>query len=43
MQENRYLGMIKDLVVHLAQIPIKSVLMDIIVVDVPVNNDKFFI
>jgi hypothetical protein len=33
----RCLGMIKDLVVHLAQIPVKSVLMDIVVVDVPVN------
>jgi hypothetical protein len=33
----RCLGMIKDLVVHLAQIPVKSVLMDIVVADVPVN------
>ena len=33
----RCLGMIKDLVVHLAQIPIKSVLMDIVVADVHVN------
>jgi hypothetical protein len=29
------LGMIKDLVVNLAQIPIKSILMDVVVVDVP--------
>jgi hypothetical protein len=29
------LGMIKDLVVNLAQIPVKSVLMDVLVVDVP--------
>jgi hypothetical protein len=33
----RCLGMIKDLVVHLSQIPVKSVLMDIVVEDVPVN------
>jgi hypothetical protein len=33
----RCLGMIKDLVVHLAQIPVKSVLMDIVVADVSVN------
>jgi hypothetical protein len=33
------LGMIKDLVVHLAQIPIKSVLMDTGVADVPVNYE----
>jgi hypothetical protein len=31
------LGMIKDMVVHLAQIPVKNVLMDIFVADVPVN------
>ena len=30
------LGMIKDLMVHLAQIPSKSVMMDVVVVDVPV-------
>jgi hypothetical protein len=29
------LGMIKDLVVNMAQIPVKSVLMDVVVVDVP--------
>jgi hypothetical protein len=29
------LGMIKDLVVNLAQIPVKSVLMDVVVVDIP--------
>jgi hypothetical protein len=29
------LGMIKDLVVNLAQIPVKSVLMDVVVADVP--------
>jgi hypothetical protein len=29
------LGMIKDLVVNLAQIPVKSILMDVVVVDVP--------
>jgi hypothetical protein len=28
-------GMIKDLVVNLAQIPVKSVLMDVVVVDIP--------
>jgi hypothetical protein len=33
----RCLGMIKDLVVHLAQIPVKSVLMDIVVAYVHVN------
>jgi len=33
----RCLGMIKYLVVHLAQIPVKSVLMDIVVADVSVN------
>jgi hypothetical protein len=29
------LGMIKDLVVNLAQIPVKSILMDVVVADVP--------
>jgi hypothetical protein len=29
------IGMIKDLVVNLAQIPVKSILMDIVVVDIP--------
>jgi hypothetical protein len=29
------LGMIKDLVVNLAQIPVKSVLMDVVIADVP--------
>jgi hypothetical protein len=33
------LGMIKDLVVNLAQIPIKSILMDVFVVDVPTKYD----
>jgi ribonuclease HI len=31
------LGMIKDLVVNIAQIPVKSILMDVVVVDVPVK------
>jgi len=31
----KFLGMIKDLVVNLAQIPVKSILMDVVVVDVP--------
>lgn len=29
------LGMIKDLVVNLAQVPVKSIMMDVVVVDVP--------
>jgi hypothetical protein len=29
------LGMIKDLVVNLAQVPVKSILMDVVIVDVP--------
>jgi hypothetical protein len=29
------MGMIKDLVVNLAQIPVKSVLMDVVIVDIP--------
>jgi hypothetical protein len=29
------LGMIKDLVVNLAQVPVKSILMDVVVVDIP--------
>jgi hypothetical protein len=33
----RCLAVIKDLVIHLAQIPVKGVLMDIVVADVPVN------
>jgi hypothetical protein len=33
------LGMIKDLVVNLAQIPVKSVLMDVVVADVPAKYD----
>jgi hypothetical protein len=33
------LGMIKDLVVNLAQIPVKSILMDVVVVDVPAKYD----
>jgi hypothetical protein len=33
------LGMIKDLVVNLAQIPVKSILMDIFIVDVPAKYD----
>jgi hypothetical protein len=32
------LGMIKDLVVNLAQIPVKSILMDVVVVDVLVKD-----
>jgi hypothetical protein len=31
------IGMIKDLVVNLAQIPIKSILMDIVVTDIPLK------
>jgi len=31
------LGMIKDLVVNLTQIPVKSVVMDIVVVDIPLR------
>ena len=31
------LGMIKDLVVNLAQIPAKSVVMDIVVADIPAH------
>jgi hypothetical protein len=31
------LGMIKYLVVNLAQIPVKSILMDVVIVDVPVK------
>jgi hypothetical protein len=33
----RCLGMIKDIVVHLAQIPVKSVSMNTVVADVPMN------
>ena len=33
------LGMIKDLVVNLAHIPVKSVLMDVVVVDIPPKYD----
>jgi hypothetical protein len=29
------MGMIKDLVVTLTQIPVKSVLMDVVIVDIP--------
>jgi hypothetical protein len=29
------IGMIKDLVINLAQVPIKSVLMDVVVIDIP--------
>jgi hypothetical protein len=32
------LGMIKDLVVNLAQVPVKSILMDVVVVDVHTKN-----
>jgi len=35
-------GMIKDLVVNLAQIPVKSVVMDIIVADIPARSNMFF-
>jgi len=31
------IGMIKDLVVTLAQLPVKSMVMDVVVVDVPAN------
>jgi hypothetical protein len=33
------LGIIKDLVVNIAQIPVKSVLMDVVVADVPTKYD----
>jgi hypothetical protein len=33
------LGMIKDLVVNLASIPVKSILMDVVIVDVPSKYD----
>jgi hypothetical protein len=35
LRKVKYLGMIKDLVVNLAHIPVKSVLMDVVVVDIP--------
>jgi hypothetical protein len=35
------LGMIKDLVVNLAQIPIKSILMDIVIFDTPAKYGMF--
>jgi hypothetical protein len=30
-------GLIKDMVVTLAQLPVKSIMMDVVVVDVPAN------
>jgi hypothetical protein len=33
----KFLGMIKDIVVNLAQIPVKNIMMDFVVVDVPTN------
>ena len=33
----KFMGMIKDLVVNLAQIPAKSMVMDIVVVDIPAH------
>jgi hypothetical protein len=36
----RCLGMIKDIVVHLAQIPVKSVFMDIVVEYVSINYGR---
>ena len=36
------LGMIKDLVVNLAQIPVKSVVIDIVVVDIPTRFGMLF-
>jgi hypothetical protein len=33
------MGMIKDLVVNLAQIPVKSVMMDVVVIDIPPKYD----
>jgi hypothetical protein len=33
------MGMIKDLVVNLAQIPVKSFMMDVVIVDIPLNYD----
>ena len=30
----KYLGVIKDLVVNLAQLPMKSVIMDVVIVDI---------
>jgi len=35
------LGMVKDLVVNIAQIPVKSILMDVVVVDVPAKYGMF--
>jgi hypothetical protein len=31
------LGMIKDLVVNITQIPVKSILMDVVIVDIPIK------
>jgi hypothetical protein len=36
-------GMIKDLVVTLAQLPVKSIMMDVVVVDVPANYGMFYL
>jgi hypothetical protein len=33
------MGMIKDLVVALAQVPVKSILMDVVIVDIPPKYD----
>jgi hypothetical protein len=35
------MGMIKDLVVNLSQVPVKSILMDVVVVDVPSKYGMF--
>lgn len=38
----KLLGMIKDLVVNLAQIPMKSVVMDIVVINIPARFGMIF-
>jgi hypothetical protein len=35
------MGMIKDLVVTLAQVPVKSILMDVVIVDIPPKYGLF--
>jgi hypothetical protein len=37
----KYYGMIKDMVATLAQLPVKSIMMDVVVVDVPNNYSMF--
>jgi hypothetical protein len=36
-------GLIKDMVVTLAQLPVKSIMMDVVVVDVPANYEMLSI